>query len=143
LRARSKTSSPCSPRQQCELREPGPDPRGGGSSRGSSAVVFVSDDVVVRISRQRAAAPEIRRSQALVDALPVLPFEVPRSVGEPVQIDGYVAFPVRRLHGDPHPAGEGDPARLRDLLDAIHSVDVSRFRDQRCAGEPSGLGSFV
>lgn len=47
-----------------------------------------------------------------------------------MEVDGYVAFPVRRLHGDPHPAGEGDPTRLRDLLDAIHSVDVSRFRGQ-------------
>jgi len=96
---------------------------------GSSAVVFVSDEVVVRISRQRAGVSEMRRSQALVDALPVMPFEVPRSVGETVEIDGHVAVPVRRLHGDPHPAGEGDPARLRDLLEAIHSVDVSRFCD--------------
>jgi hypothetical protein len=67
--------------------------------------------------------------------LPPLPFEVPRSVGETVEIDGYVAFPVRRLHGDPHPAGEGDPTRLRDLLDDLRA----RFARHGTAALVAGL----
>lgn len=105
--------------------------RGTGTwvESGSSAVVLVTPDVVVRVARQPAHVAGMRRAQALVDALPELPFDVPRSVGDPVEADGHVAVPFRRVHGAPHPAGSGDPAELRRLLDAVHGVDVAPLRD--------------
>ncbi|MDC7123478.1 phosphotransferase [Cellulomonas fimi] len=95
---------------------------------GSSALVLVRDDVVVRVARQPADSESMRRAQALVDELPPLPFAVPRSAGDAVEVDGYVAVPVRRLRGEPHPAGDGDPVQLRRLLDAVHGIDVAPLR---------------
>lgn len=89
---------------------------------GTGSVVVLSPDTAVRIARDRHRGPELLRSQRLVDALPELPFAVPTSRAEPVEDDGWVAVPTRRLHGRPHPAGDGDPGPLRELLEAIHTI---------------------
>lgn len=92
---------------------------------GTGSVVALTTDCAVRIARDRHRAPELLRSQRLVDALPELPFSVPTSLADPVEEDGWVAVPTRRLSGRPHPAGSGDPGPLRELLAAIHTVPMT------------------
>lgn len=95
---------------------------------GSSSVVALTETAAVRIARDRDAAREILRTQALVDHLPALPFDVPTSLGRPVWHGDVVAVATRRLEGEPHPAGSGDAGELRALLDAIHGIDVEPLR---------------
>ncbi|MGC5165464.1 phosphotransferase family protein [Luteimicrobium sp. DT211] len=90
---------------------------------GSSSLVVLGERTAVRVARDPHAAPELLRAQRLVDALPYLPFAVPRSVGEVAVLDGVTAVPVRRLGGTPHEPGSGDPVELRRLLVAIHTID--------------------
>lgn len=92
---------------------------------GSSALVILTAEAAIRVARDEAAAEEMLRSQQLVEHLPDLPFDVPRSLGAPVSLSGFVAVPTTRLRGEPHPAGSGDPAVLRELLEAIHSIDTA------------------
>ncbi|MDO8144808.1 phosphotransferase [Isoptericola sp. 178] len=92
---------------------------------GSATVVALTDRVAVRVARQRQAGGEVLRARRLVDALPDLPFAVPRSLGEAVEIDGYTAVATRRLHGSTAPAATPDPGVLRELLDAVHAVDTA------------------
>lgn len=96
---------------------------------GSNTLVALAGDCALRISRQPSGAAEMRRAQALIDALPGLPFAVPHSIGNPVTIGGYLAIPTRRITGDPHPVNEGDPDTLRDLLAAVHSIDPEPVRE--------------
>lgn len=96
---------------------------------GSSSVVALTEGAAVRIARDPVAAREMLRTQELVDHLPPLPFDVPSSLAAPVQHDGLAAVATRRLAGAPHPAGSGDPAVLRSVLDAIHGVDVGPLQD--------------
>lgn len=90
---------------------------------GSASLVYLCGDVAVRVSRQQSTAANLLRSQRLIDALPDLPFAVPRSRGEAVEVDGFVAFPVERLDGEPHPPTSADPEQLQLLLESIHSID--------------------
>ena len=91
---------------------------------GSATVVLICGQTAVRIARDRSAAAGLHRVQQLVDALPALPFQVPRSRGRIVELDGHVAVPTLRIEGKPHPSGVGDPPLLRGLLEAIHSLPV-------------------
>lgn len=94
---------------------------------GSSSLVAITEHHAVRISRDVHAATHLERSQSLVDSLPALPFDVPRSLGGLVTADGLVAVATQRLMGKPHPYGSGDPQRLKALLDAIHAIDSKPF----------------
>nr|WP_243757843.1 phosphotransferase [Allobranchiibius sp. GilTou38] len=96
---------------------------------GSSNLVVLAGDVAVRIARDPRSSVELRRTQGLIDRLPDLSFAVPRSLGPVVEHEGLAAVPTRRLVGTPHPARSGDPVRLRNLLDAVHSIDVSPLRE--------------
>ena len=83
---------------------------------GSATLVLLCGRTAVRIARDRPAAAGLRRVQRLVDALPELPFQVPRSRGQIIERDGHVAAATERIEGTPHPAGSGDPHLLRELL---------------------------
>ncbi|WP_402465373.1 phosphotransferase family protein [Isoptericola aurantiacus] len=108
---------------------------------GSNTLVALTDRVAVRIARQRQAGGEVLRSQRLVDALPDLPFDVPRSLAAPVEIDGHVAVATRRLLGSPQPTTRPDAGALREVLDAVHGVDAPALephlapRRAFCGGE--------
>jgi len=91
---------------------------------GSANLVVLVDDVAVRVNRSGKSALELLRTQRLVDRIPELPFALPRSLAEPVRVGDLVAIGQQRLHGAPHPSGDGDPRRLRLLLDAVHSVPL-------------------
>ncbi|CAM3736618.1 phosphotransferase family protein [Occultella aeris] len=95
---------------------------------GSSTLVVLAGRTALRVARQPSVAAELNRAQALVDALPALPFAVPETTGEPVTIDGYQAIPTLRVEGEPHPPHAGDLEPLRDLLEAVHSLDASPLR---------------
>lgn len=95
---------------------------------GSSSLVVLSGEVAVRIARDEAAAADIRRSRDLVAALPPLPFDVARPVGEVVELDGVVAAAATRVPGVPLPPGPADPEQLRGLLGAIHGLDPDPLR---------------
>lgn len=96
---------------------------------GSNTVVALGQQAAVRIARQPAGAAELLRAQALVDTLPELPFAVPRSLGDPVEVDGYVAIPTMRLHGVSQPPHPPDAVVLRDLLETVHEVDIEPLSD--------------
>lgn len=91
---------------------------------GSSTVVVLGERTAVRITRRPVGAVDLLRTQALVDALPDLPFDVPRSVADPVETDGHLAIPTRRLHGASEPPDPPDAVVLRDLLEAVHTTEL-------------------
>lgn len=91
---------------------------------GTSSLVVLTATTAVRIAKDRHAGEELQRTQRLVDALPDLPFAVPRSCGDPVVLDGVTAVPTTRLAGTSHPPGHGDAAPLRELLEAIHDLPI-------------------
>src|SRR5699024_4941694 len=95
---------------------------------GSNTVVALGERTAVRIGRHPSAAADLLRSQALVDALADLPFDVPRSTGDPVEADGHLAIPTRRLSGVSDPPDPPDAVVLRDLLEAVHSADLHDLR---------------
>jgi hypothetical protein len=80
--------------------------------------VALGADVAVRISLSDALAEEFLRAQRLVDALPPMPFAVPMSAWPLVRIDGMMAVFQRRVHGQEHARGSGDPAAIVNMLDA-------------------------
>lgn len=96
---------------------------------GSSTVVVLGERTAVRITRQPFGGADLLRTQALVDALPELPFDVPRTVAEPVATDGYLAIPTQRLRGVSDPPEAPDAVVLADLLEAVHSADLEPLRD--------------
>ena len=102
--------------------------RGRWIDSGSRSLVLLSGETAVRVARQPMDSSDLLRSQALIDQLPPLPFGVPRSSGGPARLDGYVAIPTRRLRGEPHEPGHGNPTELRQLLATIHGIDPEPIR---------------
>lgn len=95
---------------------------------GSNTVVVLGERTAVRITRQPSGAADLLRTQALVDALVDLPFDLPRSTGDPIEAEGHIAIPTQRLHGVSDPPDPPDAVVLRDLLEAVHSADLARLR---------------
>lgn len=95
---------------------------------GSATLVLLCGQTAVRVARERSAAATMRRVQQLVDALPALPFQVPRSRGRTVELNGLLAVPTQRIEGEPHPAGSGDPGLLGELLETVHTLPVPPLR---------------
>lgn len=87
---------------------------------GTASLVLLTARTAVRVARDASRGTELERARRLVDALPELPFEVPRSVGPAVVTEHLTAVPTRRIHGEPHPPHSGDPGPLRELLAAVH-----------------------
>ena len=98
------------------------------AEHGSATLVLLCGQTAVRLARERSAAAGLRRVQQLVDALPALPFQVPRSRGRIVELNGFLAVPTQRIEGVPHPAGSGDPELLRQLLETVHTLLVPPLR---------------
>ncbi|QCR18095.1 phosphotransferase family protein [Agrococcus sp. SGAir0287] len=96
---------------------------------GSANLVLLQDGVAVRVARTPAVAEASLRAQRLVDALPSLPFAVPRSLAAPVHVDGVVAIAQRRLAGHPHPHGSGDPRAVREVLDALRDAPLDGLEE--------------
>ncbi|PPF44106.1 aminoglycoside phosphotransferase family protein [Pseudoclavibacter sp. AY1F1] len=92
---------------------------------GSSNVVLLTSDSAVRVARSSRAAAESRRAQRLIDALPQLPFAVPRSLGPAVEVNGVTAIVQARIHGSPHDPGSGNPSAMAGLLEAIKTVPIA------------------
>lgn len=97
-------------------------------AHGSSSLVGLVDEVAVRVARSPAGGAELRRAQALVDALPTLPFAVPRSVADAVEVAGYVAVPVQRITGAAQAPQPVPGARVIEMIDAIHAIPVEPLR---------------
>lgn len=95
---------------------------------GSSHRVVLSADVAVRVARHAGAAAELERNTARVDALPPLPFALPRSLGPVVTGSLGAAVATRRVPGDPSPTAV-DPASLATVLDALAGVDWEPLAD--------------
>ncbi|KTR96643.1 aminoglycoside phosphotransferase [Microbacterium testaceum] len=93
-------------------------------THGSANLVVLAGGAAVRVGRTPSAAAESLRAQALVDALPDLPFAVPRALADPVRDGVMVAIAQRRLDGIPHPSGYGEAEVLRGVLDALAAVPV-------------------
>ncbi len=91
---------------------------------GSANLVVLAGPAAVRVGRTATAAAESLRAQALVDAVPDLPFAVPRALADPVLDGEMVAIAQRRLDGIPHPSGHGDADALEVLLDALAAVPI-------------------
>lgn len=91
---------------------------------GSSALIALHGDVAVRIARQPELGAELVRVAELLALLPELPFAVPHPLADPVELDGYLAVPTRRIHGTNQPPERLDPGLLIELMDAIHSVPL-------------------
>ena len=108
-------------------------PRGGWRrvEHGSANLVVLAGRVAVRVARSADAASEALRAQRLIDALPALPFAVPRSAAPAIDdraAGGVVAIAQERVDGEPHPSGSGDPVELRRLLDTLRETDLAPLR---------------
>ncbi|QNE35037.1 phosphotransferase family protein [Leifsonia shinshuensis] len=100
-----------------------PDPR-SVIEHGSANLVVLAGRTAVRVGRDPQASAQLERAQRLIDALPELPFGVPRSVAEPVRAGGLTAIAQRRVPGEPHPSGSGDPEQLGLLLASLRAVPL-------------------
>lgn len=96
---------------------------------GSSSLVGLAGEVAVRVARAREGSAELRRAQALVDALPPLPFDVPRSVADAVEVEGWVAAPVQRVAGATTAPTPPVADRVLEMIDAIHAVPLEPLGD--------------
>lgn len=98
--------------------------------RGTSHVVVLDGDrAAVRVARDPRAAQMLEPRQRLVDALPALPFTVPRSLGPVTRVGDSAAVAVERVPGDALPVGTGEPDALRTLLEALWEVDPEPLRE--------------
>lgn len=109
-------------------------PRGGWRrvEHGSANLVVLAGRVAVRVARSADAASEALRAQRLVDALPTLPFAVPRSAGPAIDdraAGGVVAIAQERVDGEPHPSAAATPSSF----DAS-STAFARPTSPRCEG---------
>lgn len=95
---------------------------------GSSSLVILAGEVAVRIGRDSESSAQLQRTQKLVDQLPTLTFEVPRSVTAARTHLGVTGVAVQRIHGERHPPEPVTPRILRDLLDEIHSIPLVDVR---------------
>jgi aminoglycoside phosphotransferase (APT) family kinase protein len=100
---------------------------------GSSSIVVLAGEVAVRVARDGAAAADLVRSRALLEALPALPFSVARPLGALRTLDGVVAAAAQRVAGEPRSPGPAEPAQLRAVLDAIHGLDPGPLRPHLAA----------
>ena len=89
-------------------------------------VVLLPGRAVVKIARGRATE-HLRRRADLTAALAAsgLPFAVPAPLGPVTVFEDCSAVALSWVPGSPAPPGDGDPDRLRELLQALAGVDVS------------------
>lgn len=89
-------------------------------------VLIAPGQAVLRIARTARQAALLPRRVALVQALDLLlPFGLPVPLG-PVYRDGDVAAVAQRfIPGRAHAPGTGDPGALREIIGALHAVDLS------------------
>lgn len=110
-----------------ELRIKGLEFLGGGFAN----LVFVSDDVVVRVARTAAVATAQRCQLELLprldEALPVA-VPVPLAYSEPGAVFGYGALALRRLEGTPARALDAQTRRfataMAEVLTTLHDIPL-------------------
>jgi aminoglycoside phosphotransferase (APT) family kinase protein len=98
---------------------------------GSASLVVLAGETAVRVARDDGA--DLLRSRDLVDALPDIGVPVPRSVAEPLQVEGTVAVATTRLRGAARPTGPAPVPELRRLLEAVHGADPDPVRPHLAA----------
>ena len=89
-------------------------------------VVLLPGRAVVKVARGRAIE-DLHRRAGLAGALARagLPFAVPTPLGPVATFEDCSAVALSWVPGTSAPAGSGDPARLRALLDALAGIDVT------------------
>jgi aminoglycoside phosphotransferase (APT) family kinase protein len=105
--------------------------RGHLGSGGSHDVVLLPGVAAVRVANHPTAAALLPRRVALLHRLGKagLPFEVPLPLSEVATVDGRTAVALSWVPGRATVRGTGHPGGLRDLLDALSTVDVEALRD--------------
>ncbi|WP_433276115.1 aminoglycoside phosphotransferase family protein [Pseudonocardia xinjiangensis] len=93
---------------------------------GSHDVVLLPGVAAVRIARSAPAVEYLPRRTALLEELATtgLPFDTPVPLGPVVSTLDWTAVAVSWVPGRHAPPGTGDPATLRDVLDALAAVDL-------------------
>lgn len=98
---------------------------------GSHDVVLLPDVAAIRIARNPPAVAALPRRTALLTELAKagLPFATPTPLGPVSSTPDWTAVAVSWIPGHPAPCGTGDPATLREVLDALAAVDLAPLAD--------------
>jgi hypothetical protein len=98
---------------------------------GSHDVVLLPDVAAIRIARNPPAVAALPRRTALLTELAKagLPFATPTPLGPVSSTPDWTAVAVSWIPGHPAPSGTGDPATLREVLDALAAVDLAPLAD--------------
>jgi aminoglycoside phosphotransferase (APT) family kinase protein len=98
---------------------------------GSHDVVLLPGQAAVRIARSQPAVQALPRRTALLEQLQTagLPFSTPIPLTPVVSEPGWTAVAVSWVPGSYLPPDAGDPAVLRQLLDALACIDLAPLTD--------------
>ncbi|MBW0101629.1 aminoglycoside phosphotransferase family protein [Pseudonocardia sp. KRD291] len=98
---------------------------------GSHDVVLLPGRAAVRIARSKPAVESLPRRTALLTDLQTvgLPFSTPVPLTPVVSEPGWTAVAVSWIPGSYLPPDAGDPAALRQVLDALSRVDLAPLAD--------------
>ncbi|MFJ4985245.1 phosphotransferase family protein [Streptomyces sp. NPDC088732] len=90
-------------------------------------VVLLPGTAAVRISKRPSGAEALPRRTELLRAVGAagLPFAVPEPLTPVTAFDGRAAVAVSWIDGTALPQGEGDPARIAELLRALRDVPLT------------------
>lgn len=94
-------------------------------------LVLVPGVAAIRIARWPVAARRLERRAEFLSQLADsdLPFDVPRPLGPVRTIEGRTAVATAWIDGDAHPRGSGDALELRNVIEALRWVDVTKLAD--------------
>lgn len=91
----------------------------GGSAH---RIVLLGESAAIRIARDPDTGFTMTRRQALVDQLPALKFQLPRSLSEVVTVERMSAVAVEFVPGEDARKGAVSPAELRMLLGELQRI---------------------
>lgn len=106
-------------------------------------VVLIPGVAAVRVSRRRSAAEAMPRRVELLRAVGAsgLPFAVPEPLTPVTTFGDAVAVAVSWIDGTGLPEGEGDPARIGGLLDALRELPLNPELRVALSAPPEGADS--
>lgn len=98
---------------------------------GSHDVVLIPGIAAVRIARSAPAVESLPRRTALLEPLAeaALPFATPTPLSQVVSTSHWTAAAVSWIPGGYAPRGNGGPATLRNVLEALAEVDLAPLID--------------